>query len=313
MLITVAMSVLWFVVGFGIAFQMRDILVRAANRADKAVAENRSFKNIFREIWNEEQATQTTPVEAEFVPHTLADLAALPPVVYIPTHIPELDKALGGGFVPGSVVLLESEAGVGSSTLVLQALAGAGTAGRPVLYCSTDMSLTQTGDYVRRLKLVNEHVFVDGPDENDCVSCQEDITDMAETLGAVIVVIDDINNLPVDNDSQMLDSARRLTKWAKTENICLVILHHVVKAAEEEDILDSTIEGLRAIADIELDLSTCSVDDFDVDFNSDKDELENLANIRRLSIVRSRYSKLGHEDLLLTSEGFKSVDKKDPE
>src|ERR1700761_9476568 len=69
-----------------------------------------------------------------------------------PTRPAELDRALGGGLVPGSVTLLGGDPGIGKSTLLLQA-AAAVSAGQPVLYASGEESVAQIGMRAQRLQL----------------------------------------------------------------------------------------------------------------------------------------------------------------
>ena len=75
------------------------------------------------------------------------------------TGIPELDRVLGGGLVPGSVVLLGGEPGVGKSTLALQLAAGLEALG-PFLYVTGEESPEQLRLRAQRLPVVPEQVFV---------------------------------------------------------------------------------------------------------------------------------------------------------
>ena len=79
-----------------------------------------------------------------------AELGQEPPLERLPTGFDELDRALGGGLVPGAAVLLGGEPGVGKSTLLLQA-ADRLAAAVPVLYASAEESLPQLGRRARRL------------------------------------------------------------------------------------------------------------------------------------------------------------------
>ena len=72
----------------------------------------------------------------------------------LPLGVPELDRVLGGGAVPGSVVLLGGEPGIGKSTLLLQAAAGIAAAGGRVLYPTGEESAAQIADRAERLGLM---------------------------------------------------------------------------------------------------------------------------------------------------------------
>jgi DNA repair protein RadA/Sms len=69
----------------------------------------------------------------------------------VPTGIGEFDRALGGGLVPGGVVLIGGDPGIGKSTLLLQACAHLSKAGKRILYASGEESLEQIAMRARRL------------------------------------------------------------------------------------------------------------------------------------------------------------------
>ena len=74
------------------------------------------------------------------------------------TSMPELDRVLGGGFVPGSVVLVGGDPGMGKSTLTLQVAAAVGTESATALYVTGEESLHQIKQRADRLGLDSEHV-----------------------------------------------------------------------------------------------------------------------------------------------------------
>src|SRR5690606_30764713 len=78
----------------------------------------------------------------------------------VPVAIGELDRVLGGGIVPGSLVLIGGDPGIGKSTLVLQAAAALGGAGRRVLYTSGEESAQQLKLRANRLNATGDHIFV---------------------------------------------------------------------------------------------------------------------------------------------------------
>src|SRR5688500_17929576 len=78
----------------------------------------------------------------------------------IEVPIQELDRVLGGGLVPGSLVLIGGDPGIGKSTLVLQAAAALATAERPVLYVSGEESAQQIKLRADRLGVRGDHLLV---------------------------------------------------------------------------------------------------------------------------------------------------------
>ena len=78
------------------------------------------------------------------------DLSELP---RLPTSIEEVDRVLGGGFVPGSSILLGGDPGIGKSTLLMQVAGALGTAGEAVLYASSEESAAQVRMRAERLGL----------------------------------------------------------------------------------------------------------------------------------------------------------------
>jgi len=154
---------------------------------------------------------------------------------HTPVDGSELDRVLGGGIVPGSLVLLAGEPGVGKSTLALAAAAVlADRAGGPVLYVSAEESTGQIGLRADRLGLV-------GPGVRErlriCTSTDVDvITDAARSLAPRLLVVDSIQSLttddldgPAGSVGQVRESAQRLLAAAKGQGIATVLVGHVTK------------------------------------------------------------------------------------
>jgi DNA repair protein RadA/Sms len=152
--------------------------------------------------------------------------------------IGELDRVLGGGIVPGSLVLLGGEPGIGKSTLLLQAAAGlAGTVaagGGHVLYASGEESAGQVRLRATRLGLL------DGPaGEVVHVVPERDVArigEIARTERPSLVVVDSIQTAVVDeldgpagSVGQVRESAARLMELAKGESIAVILVGHVTK------------------------------------------------------------------------------------
>lgn len=143
-------------------------------------------------------------------------------------HNGELNRVLGGGLVPGSLVLLGGEPGIGKSTLALQVLMQQGE--RKTFYASGEES-------VRQLKLRAERLA--GNAENLFISSEtslERILEQVKELDPEIVVIDSIQTIgteaidaTIGSLSQVRECAARIMEFAKTRNIPFFIIGHINK------------------------------------------------------------------------------------
>ena len=148
----------------------------------------------------------------------------------VPTGIAELDRVLGGGFVPGSVTLLGGEPGVGKSTLVLQALAARARAGARVLYVTGEESADQV-----RLRAER----VDALDDNLLLAAETAMGNVAVHLEAVrpeLVVVDSVQTLfdarfssAPGSVTQVRECAHRLVQIAKATGTSVLLVGHVTK------------------------------------------------------------------------------------
>ena len=149
----------------------------------------------------------------------------------VPTGLVELDRVLGGGVVPGMVVLLGGEPGIGKSTLVLQwADSAPSSATSSVLYASGEESERQIKLRAQRLGTENPAIHLLA--ETDVRIILEE----AERMKPGLLLIDSIQTL-FDPDfessagsvSQVRGCAQLLTRWAKTTGTPLVLVGHVTK------------------------------------------------------------------------------------
>lgn len=148
----------------------------------------------------------------------------------ITTDMGEVNHVLGGGIVPGSLILIGGDPGIGKSTLLLQVSAQINNKKIPVLYVSGEESASQ-------IKLRAERLGVKGMDfyiypETDVDAISQTI----ERLKPQLVVIDSIQTMvKADNDSmagsvsQVRESTQALMRIAKTNNISIFIVGHVTK------------------------------------------------------------------------------------
>jgi DNA repair protein RadA/Sms len=140
----------------------------------------------------------------------------------------ELNRVLGGGLVPGSLVLIGGEPGIGKSTLVLQL--SLRLKGRKVLYVSGEESYSQIKLRADRLGVKNEECLL------LCETQMENILTQARHLQPEFVVIDSIQTITSQNVdsspgsvSQVRECTSEILKFAKSINIPFLIIGHINK------------------------------------------------------------------------------------
>jgi len=143
----------------------------------------------------------------------------------------ELDRVLGGGLVPGSLVLIGGDPGIGKSTLLLQASAALATADDPVLYVSGEESAQQIKLRAGRLGLTVDGLYLLTETNVDI------ILGHIEQLNPRLVVVDSIQTVYLDeldsaagSVSQVRESAARLMQVAKGRGVSIFLIGHVTKA-----------------------------------------------------------------------------------
>jgi DNA repair protein RadA/Sms len=160
-------------------------------------------------------------------PRRLAEIDA-DAVPRLATGIAELDRVLGGGLVPGSVVLLAGEPGVGKSTLALQLAAG--IQGRAVLYVAGEESPEQIRLRANRLASLPEALIVLAE------TCVEAIADPWRETQPSLVLVDSVQTLRSErvesapgSVAQVRECAALLAATAKAHGAALVLVGHVTK------------------------------------------------------------------------------------
>ena len=177
------------------------------------------------------------PVTAPAVPIGQVDIAA---ARARPTGVAELDRVLGGGLVPGAVVLLAGEPGVGKSTLLLETAARTAAPDHLVLYVTGEESAAQVRLRAERVGAMVDSLFLAAE------------TDLAAVLGHVeavspsVLVVDSVQTIgspEVDGQpggvTQVREVAGALIAVAKSRGIATVLVGHVTK--------DGTIAGPRTL------------------------------------------------------------------
>ncbi len=146
----------------------------------------------------------------------------------------ELDEVLGGGLVPGSVVLLGGEPGIGKSTLLLQLLSMVEKENGRALYVSGEESLPQIRSRAQRLKLNQESIQVLATGSLEDVlhalniekPCPLMIVDSVQTISG-----SELHSIP-GSPSQIRLVASRLIQEAKDKGTCIILVGHVTKEGQ---------------------------------------------------------------------------------
>ncbi|MCE7505657.1 DNA repair protein RadA [Polynucleobacter sp. IMCC30063] len=189
---------------------------QAWNTLEESIAETPSaprFQGLTQAIPRQKLAT----IQAEDLPR-------------LPTGIEEFDRVLGGGLVPGGVVLLGGDPGIGKSTLLLQALAQMSAAGVSALYSSGEESAAQIALRAKRIDLKAPQLEV-------LAEIQlEKLLMIMDTVRPQVVVVDSIQTIYSEAFSsapgsvaQVRECAAQLTRFAKSTGICVLLVGHVTK------------------------------------------------------------------------------------
>ena len=158
------------------------------------------------------------------------DAISLSPELRWGTGIEEFDRTLGGGLVPGSLVLIGGDPGIGKSTMILQVLGGFAHRGLKSLYLSGEESMQQIKMRADRLSIQAENLYV------MTGTCIEDFFDRAAQLKPDLLAVDSIQTFytrdvssPPGSVSQVKETASRLMAFAKSSGIPVFLVGHVTK------------------------------------------------------------------------------------
>lgn len=156
-----------------------------------------------------------------------------------PTSLSELDRVLGGGLVPGSVVLIGGDPGVGKSTLLLQTVAQLSSE-LNTLYVTGEESLEQVSMRAHRLNLAADQVRLLAE------TSVEAILTHAQRENPQVMVVDSIQTIFTEQlqsapgaVAQVRESAAQLVRYAKRSGVVLFIVGHVTK--------EGTLAGPRVL------------------------------------------------------------------
>ena len=202
----------------------------------------------------------------------------------------EVNRVLGGGLVPGSVVLIAGDPGIGKSTLLLRVAADVCGLNGKTLYVSGEESAAQVKMRADRLGLSGQNLYLLP------ATSLNDVLDHLDEHRPVLAVVDSIQtiydeSLPSEPGSvaQIRDCTRKLMMWAKSRGVPMVLSGHVTKGGD--------IAGPRALehmVDVVLYM-----------------EGESLSAWRLLRTVKNRFGSTNEVGILeMTERGL--VDVEDP-
>ena len=192
--------------------------------------------------WNtlvEEQVENNTSSTVKKATTTLTGLVAKPQKINeidskqtprVKTKLNELNRVLGGGIVPGSLILIGGDPGIGKSTLLLQVSGQLSDEHHRVLYVSGEESGSQIKMRAERLKVAGDDFYV-YPETN-----MDSIRDTIRELKPEYVVIDSVQTMQatdvssaIGSVSQIREVTAQLMQIAKGNNITIFVVGHVTK------------------------------------------------------------------------------------
>ncbi len=202
------------------------------------------------------------------------------------SSIHEFDRVLGGGFVPGSVILLGGDPGGGKSTILLQAMCIAAQE-RSVLYVSGEESLPQIAGRAKRIGLPTNKIkmLAETSVEKVCEIADKEKPEIIVIDSIQVMYMEDVDSAP-GGVTQVRESAAFLTRYVKNRGIVLVMIGHVTK--------DQSLAGpmtLSHIVDTQIMLS--STED---------------SRFRLLRTIKNRFGPVNELGVfVMTEKGLKEV------
>ena len=176
-----------------------------------------------------DSGTKLGPSSVMGTPQTINDIS-LDPELRFKTGIVEFDRTLGGGLVPGSMVLIGGDPGIGKSTIILQVAARLSREGLKSLYLSGEESPQQIKLRAERLSIHTENLYILAG------TCLEHLFDKMDTLKPNFLIVDSIQTVYTDalpsapgSVGQVREVASRLLNWAKKVNVPTFLIGHVTK------------------------------------------------------------------------------------
>jgi len=185
--------------------------------------------NTLVETLEQRPAPGISRMPAQNVPQRIASIST-DGFARIPVPLQEFNRTLGGGIVPGSVVLIGGDPGIGKSTLLLQLSALLAANGKPTLYASGEESVQQIKMRAHRLGIDEEQLYVLAETNLN------QILEQIERLGPQVVIVDSIQAVYLDelessagSIGQVRECATALLRMAKSQGVPVFMVGHVTK------------------------------------------------------------------------------------
>ncbi len=175
------------------------------------------------------------PEKVSASPNTMSDPQKISGIIFDPaskikTGIDEFDRTIGGGIVPGSLLLLGGEPGIGKSTLILQVAGALSRQNRRAIYLSGEESGQQIKLRAQRLSINSENLFIITGTKI------EDLFDKIKDIKTDFLVIDSIQTTYTDtlpsapgSVGQIREVTVKLLRWAKEKGIPTFLIGHITK------------------------------------------------------------------------------------
>lgn len=187
------------------------------------------WNTLIEEVFREEKKYSFHP-EGHSVPLPISKIEIGKNKARYKTEISELDRVLGGGIVPGSLILVGGEPGIGKSTLLLQIANSLSSNYGIILYVSAEESLYQIKLRASRLGVFAEKLFL--VSETDIEVIKKHINEIKPKV-VIIDSIQAINDYEISSSpgsiSQVRECTAQLMRLAKSKEISIFIIGHVTK------------------------------------------------------------------------------------
>ena len=203
------------------------------------------------------------------------------------TDISEVDQVLGGGIMPGSLVLLSGEPGIGKSTLVAQIADKVGRKNKKVVYISGEESAGQIKERLERLKCGIKNInFISETNLEKIISSLSDLKPDFTIIDSIQTIYSSLVGVEAGSISQIRAATLKFLEFAKENNIAILLIGHVTK--------DGQVAGPKTLEHIV---------DTVVYLESDK-----IGDYRVLRATKNRFGSINELGIFeMTGSGFKEI------